>query len=142
MTADWTTTLAALQAIDEVGPGPVGYWGLSMGTMFGTPFVAATPQVRVAVLGLMGSLGEGAPWVTAAPAVTCPVLFLAQTDDELVPIDRAVELFRALGSTDKRLHAHPGAHAAVPLEEIDASERFLAEHLEAVGGASGSDLGS
>lgn len=135
MTADWTTTLAALQEVDGVGDGPVGYWGLSMGTMFGAPFVAATPAVQVAVLGLMGTLGEGAPWATAAPAVTCPVLFLAQTDDELVPIDRAVELFRALGSTDKRLHAHPGAHAAVPIEEIDASEAFLAEHLEAVGGA-------
>lgn len=129
MTADWTTTLTELRHLPEVGHGAVGYWGLSMGTMFGAPFVAATPDVRCAVLGLMGEIGDGAPWVTAAPEVRCPVLFLAQTDDELVTIDRAVGLFRALGSADKRLHAHPGAHSAVPLEEVNASEWFLAQHL-------------
>ena len=45
MTADWQTTLKELQQLDEVGDGPLGYWGLSMGTMFGVPFVAATPEV-------------------------------------------------------------------------------------------------
>ena len=36
--------------------------------------------------------------------------------------------FDAIGSLDKRLHAHPGVHSAVPVEEIDASEWFLARH--------------
>jgi hypothetical protein len=57
------------------------------------------------------------------------VLFLAQTDDELVPPEKALALFRSIGSADKRLHAHPGAHAAVPPEEVEASEAFLAHHL-------------
>jgi hypothetical protein len=57
------------------------------------------------------------------------VLFLVQTDDELVPTDKAVALFRAIGSADKRLHAHPGAHSAVPTEEVEASEAFFARHL-------------
>jgi len=100
-----------------------------MGTMFGSPFVAATPTVRCAVLGLMGTFHESNPWTTAAASVRCPVLFLMQTDDELVPTDTAMSLFRSLGSTDKRLHAHPGPHAAVPPEEIDASEAFFARHL-------------
>lgn len=129
MTADWTATLAALRGLDEVGDGPLGYWGLSMGTMFGLPFVAATPEVQVAVLGLMGTFGDTNPWGAAAASVTCPVLFLAQLDDELVPTTRALSLFGSIASTDKRLHAHPGAHSAVPLEEIDASEAFLSRHL-------------
>ncbi|MEY2477783.1 MAG: hypothetical protein QOG87_3098 [Actinomycetota bacterium] len=129
MTADWTATLAALRELDEVGDGPLGYWGLSMGTMLGVPFVAATPDVRVAVLGLMGTFEPSLPWTATAPAVRCPVLFLVQTDDELVRTEAAFDLFRALGSKDKRLHAHPGLHSAVPLEEIDASESFLARHL-------------
>lgn len=129
MTADWTLTLSELRAVPEVGDGALGYWGLSMGTMLGLPFVAATPDVRCAVLGLMGTFEEGNPWGTAASAVTCPVLFLVQTDDELVPVDRALALFQALGSKDRRLHAHPGAHSAVPAEEIDASEAFFALHL-------------
>ena len=129
MTADWTATLRELRELDEVGDGPLGYWGVSMGTMFGAPFVAATPDVRCAVLGLMGTFDDTNPWTRAAPAITCPVLFLVQTDDELVPTERALALFRSIGSQDKRLHAHPGAHAAVPIEEIEASEAFLATHL-------------
>jgi dienelactone hydrolase len=129
MTADWTATYTALRELDDVGDGPLGYWGLSMGTMFGIPFVGATPDVRVAVLGLMGTFDPDMPWTTAAAQVTCPLLFLLQTDDELVPPERAFALFGSLGSTDKRLHAHPGAHSSVPLEEIDASEAFLARHL-------------
>ena len=57
---------------------------------------------------------------------TCPVLFLLQTDDELVPLEGGVALFRALGSPDRRLHAHPGRHSAVPIEEMEASEAFFA----------------
>ena len=129
MTADWTATYTALRELDEVGEGPLGYWGLSMGTMFGVPFVAATAEVRVAVLGLMGTFDPDMPWTTAASQVTCPVLFLLQTDDELVSPKRGLDLFRTLGATDKRLHAHPGAHSAVPPEEIEASEAFLSKHL-------------
>jgi dienelactone hydrolase len=128
-TADWTATLGELRALDEVGNGPLGYWGLSMGTVFGAPFVAATPEVRCAVLGLMGTFDDAEPWTAAAPAVQCPTLFLVQTDDELVPAERALALFRAIGSADKRLHANPGAHAAVPAEEIEASEQLFARHL-------------
>lgn len=129
MTADWTATLHDLRGLPEVGDGPLGYWGLSMGTMFGVPFVAATPDVRCAVLGLMGTFAAGNPWGTAAASVTCPTLFLVQTDDELVPVDTALSLFQSIGAKDKRLHAHPGAHSAVPVEEIEASEAFFARHL-------------
>jgi dienelactone hydrolase len=129
MISDWTTTRRELQELDEIGEGPLGYWGLSMGTMFGAPLVAATPDIRCAVLGLMGTFDDTNPWTAAAPSITCPVLFLAQTDDELVPPERALALFRAIGSKDKRLHAHPGKHAAVPPEEVEASEAFLARHL-------------
>jgi len=129
MLADWTATLAELQALEEVGEGPLGYWGVSMGTMLGAPFVAATPSVRCAVLGLMGTFTDDDPWTVAAGTVDCPVLFLVQTDDELIPTERALSLFRSIGAEDKRLHAHPGAHSAVPPEEMEASEAFFALHL-------------
>jgi dienelactone hydrolase len=129
MIVDWHNTLTELRALDDVGDGPLGYWGLSMGTMFGAPLVAATPDVRAAVLGLMGAFRDDDPWVSAAPDITCPVLFLHQLDDELIRTDAAIALFRTLASDDKRLHANPGAHSAVPPEEMDASEAFLAKHL-------------
>ena len=108
--ADWRATLDALQAEPDIGLGPVGYWGLSMGTILGLPLVAAEPRIAVAVLGLMGLTGPTRSRIaTDAPNVRCPVLFLMQWHDELFPREKVFDLFDALGSSDKRLHAHPGA---------------------------------
>ncbi len=133
MLADWRATVAAVQALPEVGVAPLGYWGLSMGTLFGVPLLAAEPRIAVGVLGLMGIRPDGgriaARLAEDAPNVRCPVLFLQQRHDELFPVETSGKLFDELGSTDKRLHAHPGAHAAVPPEEFRASEEFLARYL-------------
>jgi dienelactone hydrolase len=130
MVADWRSTLDAVQALPEVTAGPCGYWGLSMGTIFGLPVVAAESRVTVAVLGLMGIAGPTKERFAAdAPAVSCPVLFLVQWHDELFPRDLAFALFEALGSTDKRMHVSPGMHAEVPAEEFEASARLLGSHL-------------
>jgi len=130
MAGDWRATLDALRAEPDIGEGAVGYWGLSMGTILGLPLVAAEPRIVVAVLGLMGLTGPTRTRIEAdAPNVVCPVLFLMQWHDELFPRPMVEGLFEALGSTDKRLHAHPGKHGEVPPEEFEASERFLALHL-------------
>ena len=127
MVADWKATRDALQSLHEIGAGSLGYWGLSMGTMFGVPYVAADPTVKAAVLGLGGAIGKR--YTATAAEIRCPVLFLQQLDDEIVPAASALELFLAIGSTDKRLHAHPGVHVAVPPEEFEASEAFFDRHL-------------
>ena len=130
MVADWQATIEGLRALDDVGDGPVGYWGLSMGTIYGVPLVAAEPRIRVAVFGLMGLLGPTRDRMAAdAASISCPVLFIQQWDDSLIPRGETFELFDALSSIDKRLHAHPGEHAAVPVEEIIFSAQFLARHL-------------
>ena len=135
--AELLAALAALRALDEVGDGPVGYWGLSMGTIYGIPLAAAEPRVQAAVFGLMGLLGPTAARLRAdAAALACPVLFVQQWHDQLIPRADAFALFDAIGSLDKRLHAHPGLHSAVPPEELLASVDFLARHL-APGRASG-----
>jgi fermentation-respiration switch protein FrsA (DUF1100 family) len=78
----------------------------------------------------MGLLGPTRERMEAdSRAVVCPVLFIQQWDDQLVPRDAAFDLFDTLGCLDKRLHAHPGQHAAVPAEELLASVDFLARHL-------------
>jgi dienelactone hydrolase len=130
MIGDWKATLDALQKVDDIGTGKIGYWGLSMGTLFGLPFVAAEPRIAGAVLGLMGTgMLTGERLAEDAPEVRCPVLFLQQWNDELIPRERGFELFERLGSSDKRLHAHPGAHSAVPPEEFAHTEAFFARHL-------------
>jgi len=130
MVADWRVTLDAVQALPEVAAGPCGYWGLSMGTIFGLPVVAAEPRVAVAVLGLMGIAGPTKDRFDAdAAAVRCPLLFVVQWHDEIFPRELAFALFEAFGSTDKRMHVSPGMHGEVPAEEFRASAHILAEQL-------------
>ncbi|HUY64713.1 MAG TPA: hypothetical protein VMV14_09405 [Acidimicrobiales bacterium] len=130
MVADWRATLDAVWALPDIDGGPVGYWGLSMGTIIGLPLVAAEPRITVAVLGLMGVIGPSAERLAAdAATISCPVLFLVQWDDDLFPRDACFALFSTLGTKDKRLHANPGAHGAVPSDEFLATADFLAHHL-------------
>lgn len=130
MVADYVATVDAVQSLEDVGDGSVGWWGLSMGTILGLPFVAAEKRMAAAVLGLMGMTGPTRARIEAdAPKVACPVLFLVQWDDELFARDTAFALFDALGTQDKRLYASVGTHGEVPEEAFLASERFLARCL-------------
>ncbi|MFG1689427.1 dienelactone hydrolase family protein [Nonomuraea sp. NPDC049269] len=123
--ADWQAVITAVQELDHVGAGPVGYWGMSMGCGLGVPLLAAEPRIRAAVLGLLGVHGLA----EAAARVTVPVRFLLQWDDDLVPRDQGLALFDALASAEKTLHANPGKHGEIPGFEMDSSLRFLARHL-------------
>ncbi|MEM9565066.1 MAG: alpha/beta hydrolase [Actinomycetota bacterium] len=135
MTADWRAAIDFVQAQPEIGDaGPVGYWGLSMGTIYGAPLVAAEPRISSAVLGLMGLTGPRAyrPVLdAAAAAIDVPVLFLLQLDDELFDRESCLALFDALATDDKRLHANPGLHPEVPIEELHHSVDLLVRKLGA-----------
>ena len=105
-----------------------------MGTIYGAPFVAEEPRISVAVLGLMGLVSEPAHYAPtikmAAAAITCPVFFIWQLEDELFTREECLGLFDALASEDKRLHASPGLHPNVPIEELDYSVEFLTSFLD------------
>ncbi|BBJ45678.1 hypothetical protein SSPO_083960 [Streptomyces antimycoticus] len=122
---EWRAVLDAVQRLEHVGPGPVGYWGISLGCGLGVPFVAAEPRVRAAVLGLGGALASAGD----AARITVPVEFLVQWDDERVPRAEGLALFDALASAEKTLHANPGGHGDVPAFELDSALRFFARHL-------------
>ena len=122
---EWQAVLDAVQELDHVGAGPVGYWGVSLGCGLGVPFIAAEPRVRAAVLGLGGVLASAGD----AARITVPVEFLVQWDDERVPRAQSLALFDALASAEKTLHANPGKHMEVPAFEVDSTLRFFARHL-------------
>ncbi|MER6815726.1 dienelactone hydrolase family protein [Spirillospora sp. NPDC000708] len=123
--ADWQAVLSAVQRLDQVGVGPVGYYGMSMGCGLGIPLIAAERRIRAAVLGLLGVHGLAED----AARITVPVQFLVQWDDQMVQRDQSLALFDALASTEKTLHANPGRHGDVPSFEADSSLRFFARHL-------------
>ncbi|WP_460351566.1 dienelactone hydrolase family protein [Actinoallomurus acanthiterrae] len=122
---DWQAALTAVQELDHVGTGPVGYWGVSMGCGLGLPLLAAEPRIRAAVMGLLGVHGLA----DTAARVTVPVQFLLQWDDSLVNRDQALALFDALGSKDKTLHANPGDHGEIPAFETDNALQFFTRHV-------------
>jgi len=123
--AEWQAVLTAVQQLDHIGGGPVGYWGVSLGCAFGIPFVAAEPRVRATVLGLQGSPALAG----TAAQITVPVQFLVQWDDERMPRAQSLALFDAIGSAEKTLHANPGKHGDLPRFEMDDSLRFFTRHL-------------
>ncbi|WP_414942771.1 dienelactone hydrolase family protein [Amycolatopsis sp. cmx-11-51] len=122
---DWQAVLTAVQRLDQVDVGPVGYCGMSMGCGIGIPLIAAEPRIRAAVLGLLGVHGLAED----AARITVPVQFLIQWDDQLVPRDQSLALFDALASVEKALLANPGKHGDVPWFEVDSSLRFFTRHL-------------
>jgi alpha-beta hydrolase superfamily lysophospholipase len=131
--AEWH---ALLDSLDEQGEGPqYGYWGVSMGTLIGLPFVASEPRIGAAVLGLAG-LGNrpGADrFEQAARTLTVPVLLVLQCNDELVSQTAGLGLFDAIGSPEKTVHINPGGHVEIPLFERDAYEAFFLRHLGPAG---------
>jgi pimeloyl-ACP methyl ester carboxylesterase len=132
MRRDWSTTLDELQGPEGLGDIPVGYWGISMGTLLGLPFVAADERVEACVFGLAGLTGPTAARLADdAPKVTVPTLFLVQLGDDLFSTESSLALFEALGSTEKRLFAAPGRHRDVPSDAFQLSVDFLASHLTA-----------
>lgn len=131
MVADWRATLDWLEATHGGGR-PVGYWGVSMGTILGLPFVAAEPRVSAAVLGLMGKVGPTEDrLVHDARRLTCPVQFLIQLEDQLFHRSTTLALFDEIGTDDKHVLASPGAHGDVPTRAFVASAAFLAAELGA-----------
>jgi hypothetical protein len=78
----------------------------------------------------MGGWGpNGKRLLADAPKITIPLRFLVQWDDELIPREKCLDLFGALGARRKTLHANPGTHAAVPQFEIRDSADYLARNL-------------
>jgi pimeloyl-ACP methyl ester carboxylesterase len=137
MNTDWARTLDALLALGQFDAQAVGYIGLSMGTMFGLPFVASEPRIRAAVLGKCGLRGTSIErsgidrrLAADAPKVVCPVLYHVQWDDTQFLRESAFELYGLIGAADKRLQAIPGPHGGSSPEATDTMRTFLANRLQ------------
>ncbi|WP_330302137.1 MULTISPECIES: alpha/beta hydrolase [unclassified Streptomyces] len=123
---EWQATLDALQELPEIGTdGPVGYFGLNMGTAIGVPLTAIEPRITAAVFGLFWP----DPLAETAKRITIPIQFALQWDDEHIPRQSGLALFDAFASKDKTLHANAGRHKELPRFEADSAVRFFARHL-------------
>ncbi|HJW39730.1 MAG TPA: hypothetical protein VJ476_00710 [Rhizomicrobium sp.] len=127
---EWKATLDAVQSLPFVGKHErIGYWGVSMGTAIGVPFVASEPRIKCAVFGLAGLRPGQTAFEDAAKAITIPVEFVFQWEDAVAPRDNGIALFNAFSSKEKTMHINPGEHVGIPNFEGASWERFFTRHL-------------
>jgi len=127
---EWNAALDAALGFDFVGRGgPVGYWGVSMGTAIGVPFLAQTSVVTAAVLGLAGLRPGASDFEAAAGKITIPLEFVFQWEDAVAAREHGLGLFNAFGSKEKTMHINPGGHMGIPDFESASWERFFVRHL-------------
>ena len=126
---EWRALLDVVQTDERWAAGPFGWWGVSMGTTHGLPLVAQDDRIAAAVFGLNALAPGDDEQAARAASITIPILFLNQSDDELMTRDAALALWDAFGSSEKTMHINPGGHVQVPRFERDASEAFFRRHL-------------
>lgn len=128
---EWRAALDAVQQMDFVGAGgAVGYWGVSMGTAIGVPFVAAEPRIQCAVFGLAGLRPGATEMEQAANSITIPLQFVFQWEDAVAPRESGIALFNAFAAKEKTMHINPGGHMDIPTFESDAWKNFYLRHLK------------
>jgi dienelactone hydrolase len=133
MTAEWMATIDAVQKLDYVGKGPVGYWGVSMGARYGIPLIAADSRIVAAVVGLFGLFEEGKTVPVGfnddARKIKVPLIFVFQRNDTLMTLQNGLDLYDAFGSKEKTLHMNPGGHTGIPVSEQETWKPFFVDHL-------------
>jgi dienelactone hydrolase len=139
MADDWRATVDVVAASGAADAGRLAYLGMSMGTRYGLPVLAALgDRFRCAVLGKFGLQqsaamhpGMAAPARVAADArrIGVPVLFHVQWHDEIFPRTGQLALFDLLASGDKQLIGHPGPHLRTPPAAVAAWQDFIRDHL-------------
>ncbi len=134
---DWELALELTETKLQFSIETIAYFGVSMGTFFGIPYLAnrslSGKSTTVAVLGLMGPTGVVSPFrkrlLRDASTVHCPLNFLIQQEDEMFSRAGCLELFNALASPSKQIRENQGKHADVPLSEFDYSLEFISDQL-------------
>ena len=121
---EWRAALDALLALPEIN-GPVGFAGGFISV--GIRLALVEPRIAAAVL-FAGSFVPRSMFAEARK-VTVPLLVLLQWDDEGNDRQMALDVFDALGSAEKTLHANLGGHTGVPAFEAEDGNRFFARHL-------------
>ena len=123
-------------ALDELvhKPGfaelPIGYIGVSMGTAYGIPLLAAEPRIRAAAIGLWSTTYAASEHLAEhAKQIRCDVWFTQQWNDEFFDREGTFALFDAIGSADKRLVAYPGPHCELEGERLTDAVAFIAGRL-------------
>lgn len=130
MVTDWRAALDRICTHPAIDAGAVAWYGLSMGTAYGLPLIAAETRVSAAVLGMWGTSRQPSERLRRdAQRIEVPVLFQRQADDPLFTVAGQEDLYDKLASSSKRFAVYPGTHKDPAGAQLAEAVEFLAEHL-------------
>ena len=130
MIADWSAVLVQLSDRPNIDLNSVAWYGISMGTAYGIPVVAAEPLIRAALLGMWGTCRQPSKRLSMdAKKIEIPILFQMQSEDPLFSVSGQEELFGQIASSDKRLTVHHGTHTDPSGKQLEEAVNFLITHL-------------
>ena len=140
MQADWTVGLNVAKSLPGLSDVQIGFFGLSMGSIFGIPFAASRDDMIAATFGLLGIRDNsfGQLIGEAASQIDLPLRFIVQLEDELFDRESCLALFDAFSSEEKSLGANPGLHPDVPAEEYELAFDFLVRQFDSFRSANSS----
>lgn len=127
---EWSTVIKAVASLGFVDERRIAWCGVSMGTAFGLPLVAAVSGIQGAVFGKWSANKMNSRHLLASAAqVQCPVLFIHHWDDESFDLEGSMDLFAAVAAQDKRMVIYRGPHNSRTQEEVEAYVQHLARTL-------------
>lgn len=130
MVEDWKAALDNVCSRPEIDAKRIAWYGISMGTAYGLPVIAADARIRAAVLGMWGTCRKPSERLEKdALNVLIPVLFQTKFEDEIFTIEGQSALFNLLKSSQKRIVSYPGGHSDPKGEQLNDAVEFLQSHL-------------
>ena len=130
MVEDWKAALDNVCSRPEIDSKRIAWYGISMGTAYGLPVVAADSRIGAAVLGMWGTCRKPSDRLEKdALNVLIPVLFQTKSEDEIFTVEGQSALFNLLRSSQKRIVSYPGGHSDPKSEQLNEAVEFLQSHL-------------
>lgn len=130
MVEDWKAALDEVCGRPEIDPKRIAWYGISMGTAYGLPLVAADVRIRAAVLGMWGTCRKPSERLEKdALNVQIPVLFQTKSEDEIFTMEGQSALFNLLKSSRKRIVSYPGGHTDPKGKQLEETIEFLQKYL-------------
>jgi predicted esterase len=130
MVEDWKAALDEVCYRPEIDPERIAWYGISMGTAYGLPLVAADARIRAAVLGMWGTCRKPSERLEKdAVHIQVPVLFQTKSEDEIFTVEGQSALFNLLKSSQKRIVTYTGGHVDPKGEQLEEAIEFLQSYL-------------
>jgi predicted esterase len=130
MVEDWKAALDNVCSRPEIDSKRIAWYGISMGTAYGLPVIAADARIRAAVLGMWGTCRKPSERLEKdALNVLIPVLFQTKSEDEIFTVEGQSALFNLLKSSNKRIVSYPGGHTDPKGKQLEETIEFLQNYL-------------